>query len=88
MGEDNAKVLSGLLGRTEEELSALETQGVVGYAPASPQPVQRPPMDQQVRQGRLLRYDADCREQVARAYLPPSTPHQRSAVSYQLSAIC
>ncbi len=68
MGEDNGRVLSGLLGRTEEEMSALETKGVIGYAPTKPRPVNRPPMDEQVRQGRLLRYDADFHEQVARAY--------------------
>jgi benzylsuccinate CoA-transferase BbsF subunit len=68
MGEDNGRVLSGLLGRTEEEMSALEAKGVIGYAPTKPRPVNRPPMDEQVRQGRLLRYDADFHEQVARAY--------------------
>jgi benzylsuccinate CoA-transferase BbsF subunit len=74
MGEDNKWVLSGLLGRTEEELSALEAQGVIGYAPTNPRPVQRPPMDEQVRQGRLLRYDADFREQVETAYPHPQRP--------------
>jgi benzylsuccinate CoA-transferase BbsF subunit len=75
MGEDNRLVLSGLLGRSEAELSALEAQGVIGYAPTNPRPVKRPPMDEQVRQGRLLRYDADFQEQVARAYpLPRPTP--------------
>jgi crotonobetainyl-CoA:carnitine CoA-transferase CaiB-like acyl-CoA transferase len=68
MGEDNRRVLSGLLGQTEEEMSALEAKGVIGYAPTKPRPVNRPPMDEQVRQGRLLRYDADFQEQVARAY--------------------
>ena len=65
MGEDNRLVLGELLCRTEEELSALEEQGVIGYAPVDPQqPSQRPPMDEQVRQGRLQRYEREFREQV------------------------
>ena len=74
VGEDNKWVLSGLLGRTEEELAALEARRVIGYSPTNPRPVQRPAMDEQVRQGRLLRYDADFREQVEKAYPHPQRP--------------
>ena len=69
MGEDNRLVLGELLCRTGEEISDLEEQGVIGYAPTNPgQPTQRPPMDEQVRQGRLHRYDTDFREQVRRHF--------------------
>ena len=71
MGEHNEFVLRELLGLTGEEIARLEAQGVIGYAPADPRPVQRPSLDEQVRQGRMLRYEADFQEQVARAY--PST---------------
>ena len=68
MGEDNRQVLGELLCRTQEELSALEEQGVIGYAPVYPQPVQRPSMDEQVRQGRMQRHERDYREQVERYF--------------------
>ena len=68
MGEDNRQVLGELLCRTEEELSDLEEQGVIGYAPVDAQPVLRPSLDEQVRQGRMQRYEADYREQVERYF--------------------
>jgi crotonobetainyl-CoA:carnitine CoA-transferase CaiB-like acyl-CoA transferase len=71
MGEHNRLVLHELLGRSEGELAALEAQGVIGYAPVDPRPVQRPSLDEQVRQGRMQRYETDFREQVARAYNQP-----------------
>ena len=64
MGEDNWLVLCELLCRDETELSALEEKGIIGYGPTSPRPVQRPSLDEQVRQGRMQRYETDFREQV------------------------
>ncbi len=73
MGEHNRFVLGDLLGLTEEETSSLEETGVIGFAPDDPRPVRRPSLDEQVRQGRMLRYEKDFQEQVARAYpLEPS----------------
>ena len=69
MGEHNDFVLRDLLGLTADEMNLLEEQGVIGYAPDDPQPVQRPPLDEQVRQGRMLRYETDFEEQVSRAFL-------------------
>jgi benzylsuccinate CoA-transferase BbsF subunit len=68
MGEHNKVVLSQLLGHTEEELTILEGHGVIGYAPTNPRPVRRPSPEEQVRQGRMHRYEQDYREQVAREY--------------------
>ena len=68
MGEDNRQVLGELLCLTEEELSALEKSGVIGYTPVDPRPAQRPSLDEQVRQGRLQRYEEDYREQVERYF--------------------
>ena len=68
MGEDNRRVLGELLCRTEKQLSSLEEQGVIGYAPVDPQPVQRPSLDEQVRQGKMQRYETDYREQVQRYF--------------------
>ena len=68
MGEHNRMVLCELLGRTEDELLALEAAGVIGDAPTQYRPVQPPPPEEQIRQGRMLRYETDFREQVAREY--------------------
>jgi len=65
MGEDNWLVLGELLGRTQQELSDLEAQEVIGYAPVDPKPVERPSLDEQVRQGRMQRYESGFEEQVA-----------------------
>ena len=71
MGEHNRLVLSELLGHSTEELAALEEEGIIGYAPSTPRAVQRPSLDEQVRQGRMQRYETDFEEQVARGYPPP-----------------
>jgi len=71
MGEHNQLVLSELLGRSAAEMASLEEEGVIGYAPTSPRPVSRPSLDEQVRQGRMQRYETDFREQVARVFPPP-----------------
>ncbi len=71
MGEHNEYVLGELLGMSGEEVTALERQGVIGYAPDDPRPVQRPSLDEQVRQGRMLRYETDFQGQVAEGYPHP-----------------
>ena len=68
MGEHNNLVLSGLLGKTAEEMAELEEAGIIGYGPTNPRPVQRPSLDEQVRQGRMQRYETDYEEQVRRAF--------------------
>ncbi len=68
MGEHNNLVLSGLLGKTAEEMAELEEAGIIGYGPTNPRPVQRPSLDEQVRQGRMQRYEIDFGEQVRRTF--------------------
>ena len=65
MGEHNESVLGELLCRTDEGISSLEAQGVIGYGPVDPRPVQRRPLEEQVREGRMQRYEVDFQEQVA-----------------------
>ena len=71
MGEHNQLVLAEILGYTDSDLEALEAEGVIGYAPTNPVGVQRPSLDEQVRQGRLQRYESDYAETVAREYDAP-----------------
>ncbi|PKB72270.1 MAG: hypothetical protein BZY87_01265 [SAR202 cluster bacterium Io17-Chloro-G6] len=68
MGEHNSLILSELLGKTGGEMAALEETGIIGYGPTNPRPVQRPSLDEQVRQGRMQRYETDFQEQVRRAF--------------------
>ena len=68
LGEHNELVLRDLLGLTTEEVARLEEVRIIGYAPDDPRPVQRPSLDEQVRQGRMLRYETDFQEQVAQSY--------------------
>jgi len=71
MGEHNRYVLMELLGKSEEEVVRLEDDGIIGYAPADPRPVRCPPLNEQVRQGRMQRFETDFQEQVAQAFSPP-----------------
>ena len=70
MGEHNDLVFRDLLGMSASEVQGLQANGVIGYAPDDPRPVQRPSLDEQVRQGRMLRYEADFQDQVKLAYPP------------------
>ena len=68
MGEHNSLILSELLGKTTGDVAALEEAGIIGYGPSDPRPVRRPSLDEQVRQGRMQRYETDFEEQVRRAF--------------------
>jgi len=68
MGEHNTLILGDLLGKTAEEMVALEKTGIIGYGPTTPRPVQRPPLEEQVRQGRMQRFETDFEEQVRRTF--------------------
>ncbi len=68
MGEHNGFVFGELLGLSVEQIADLEEKGVIGYAPDDPRPVQRPSLDEQVRQGRMLRYETDFQGQVSEGY--------------------
>ena len=64
MGQHNRELLVELLGITGDEIAALEDAQIIGYAPLSPRGVRRPSLDEQVRQGRMQRYDTDYAERV------------------------
>lgn len=68
MGQHNHLILGELLGKTANEMEALEETGIIGYGPTDPRPVRRPSLDEQVRQGRMQRYETDFEEQVRRTF--------------------
>ena len=65
MGQHNRELLAGLLGKTDEQVAALEEAQVIGYSPLNPRGVRRPSLDEQVRQGRMQRYDTDYARRVS-----------------------
>lgn len=71
MGQHNGLVLMDLLGKTEDQMAELEAAQVIGYAPTNPAPVSRPSPEEQVRLGRMQRYDDDYQQRVAEAYPGP-----------------
>lgn len=68
MGQHNREILAGLLGKTDGQIAALAADHIIGDAPLSPRGVRRPSPDEQVRQGRMQRYDADYAERVRQQF--------------------
>lgn len=65
MGQHNRQILADLLGKTDDQLAELEEANIIGHTPLTPRGVRRPSLDEQVRQGRMQRYDTDYAERVA-----------------------
>ena len=68
MGQHNRQILANLLGKSEAAIAALEDDNIIGYAPLTPRGVRRPSLDEQVRQGRMQRYDTDYAERVRQRF--------------------
>ena len=64
MGQHNREILAGLLGKTDDEIDALQDANIIGDQPLNPRGVRRPSLDEQVRQGRMQRYDTNYAERV------------------------
>jgi len=65
MGEHNKSIFIDLLGYDESLLEEWESDGIIGYGPTSPISVRRPSLEEQVRQGRLQRFEPDFLNQVS-----------------------
>ena len=72
MGEHNRRILCGLLGRKDADLDSLEEKGVIGYRPVSPRLPPVMSLEVQKRQGRIIDYESDFREQVREHFEGPS----------------
>ncbi len=68
MGEHNQTLLGELLGRTDAQVAELAEADIIGFAPLTPRGVRRPSLDEQVRQGRMQRYETDYAEQIRRRF--------------------
>jgi hypothetical protein len=61
-------LLADLLGRSQAEIESLAEAAVIGFAPLTPRGVRRPSLDEQVRQGRMQRYETDYAQQIRRQF--------------------
>ena len=68
MGEHNQTLLGELLGKTDAQVAELAEADIIGFAPLTPRGVRRPSLDEQVRQGRMQRYETDYAEQIRRRF--------------------
>ena len=68
MGEHNQTLLGELLGKTDAQVAELAAADIIGFAPLTPRGVRRPSLDEQVRQGRMQRYETDYAEQIRRRF--------------------
>ena len=68
MGEHNQTLLGELLGKTDAQVGELAEADIIGFAPLTPRGVRRPSLDEQVRQGRMQRYETDYAEQIRRRF--------------------
>ncbi len=64
MGQHNRYVLCDVLGRSIREFDQLETEGVIGDRPAGDRQPTVVPLEHQMRQGRVVRYEPDFDAQV------------------------
>ena len=61
LGEDNQRVLSGILGLDEQRIAELEASDTVGQKLAGAQTPSAVPLDRQVELGGTVEYDSDYR---------------------------
>ena len=64
-GKHNRKVLHEILGMSEDDVSRLEEQGVIGDEPIDPRQPTILSLDDQKRQGRIIEYEEDFRERLS-----------------------
>ena len=68
MGEHNQTLFGELLGKTDAQVAEMAEADIIGFAPLTPRGVRRPSLDEQVRQGRMQRYETDYAEQIRRRF--------------------
>ena len=68
LGQHNHSVLSEVLGKSEDEVTALETEGVIGDAPVGHQSPPQTSLEDQKKQGRIFELDNDFRRQLTAEY--------------------
>ena len=70
MGQDNEVILKHLLGKTDQEFNELISTQIIGFEPTQGTPVRAPDPNEQLRQGRMQRYDSNFRQKISEFYRP------------------
>ena len=68
MGENNEFILKELLGKTDEEFDELVATQIIGNKPTQGTAVRAPDPNEQLRQGRMQRYDSDFKQKISQFY--------------------
>ncbi|MQG86553.1 MAG: CoA transferase [SAR202 cluster bacterium] len=68
MGENNEFILKELLGKTDEEFDELVATQIIGSKPTQGTAVRAPDPNEQLRQGRMQRYDSDFKQKISEFY--------------------
>ena len=68
LGEHNGLVLSEILGKPQAQMAELERQGVIGHEPVNPRMPNILSLEDQQRQGRIIAFDEDFRDQLEKEY--------------------
>tara|TARA_Y100001934_G_scaffold57296_1_gene70938 strand:+ start:156 stop:1517 length:1362 start_codon:yes stop_codon:yes gene_type:complete len=68
MGENNEFILKELLGKTDEEFDELVVTQIIGNEPTQGTAVRAPDPNEQLRQGRMQRYDSDFKQKISQFY--------------------
>lgn len=68
MGENNEFILKELLGKTDEEFDELVATQIIGNKPTQGTAVRAPDPNEQLRQGRMQRYDSDFKQKISEFY--------------------
>jgi crotonobetainyl-CoA:carnitine CoA-transferase CaiB-like acyl-CoA transferase len=69
LGEHNRWALSDILGRSEEDVVAMEESGVIGTTPTLPKPAPQPSPETLLKSGRIIRHEPDFKEQVHQKFI-------------------
>ena len=68
MGQHNSFILKELLGKSDDDMKNLEKKAVIGYSPSQGTPIRAPDPNEQLRQGRMQRYESDFRSKISTFY--------------------
>ena len=69
LGEHNRWALVDVLGMSDDEVTAMEESGAIGTTPTLPRPVPQPSPDTLLKLGRIIRHEADFKNQIQRKFV-------------------
>ncbi len=68
LGQHNRFILSDMMGTPAAQVEAMEARGAIGTAPPNPSKPRTVSIEEQLRRGQIIAWDADYRENLARHY--------------------